>query len=248
LSVETVIGRERELSLAEEFVASASSRLSALLLEGEPGIGKTTVWREVIRYAEERGFLVLTSRAAQTEVKLSLAAVADLLEPMPRSIFDTLPDPQRRALDDIALLHADPTGAPADRRTVATAVRSTLSALSSQQPLLVAIDDTQWLDPASAATLSFALRRLTHEPIGFLASRRVGDEVALSGDALVESGFSVRTESKSLACFKSSGHPRPAHRCRSRVMCKCCWSSGSPNCLYLQKMSCLRPRRSRSRR
>jgi hypothetical protein len=118
--VTKVVGRERELSLAEEFLNSASSRLSVLILEGEPGIGKTTVWWEVIRRAEATGFLVLSCRPALTEAKLSLAAVADLLEPVPQSILETRPDPQRRALD-IALLRSDSAGATADRASAGEA-------------------------------------------------------------------------------------------------------------------------------
>ena len=78
-----------------------------LLLEGEAGIGKTTVWREVIRQAQERSFLVLSCRPAAAEAKLGLSAVADLLEPVPEAAFGTLLEPQRPALD-VALLGGRP--------------------------------------------------------------------------------------------------------------------------------------------
>jgi predicted ATPase len=176
--VANVVGRERELSLAEEFLDSAEEHFAVLVLEGEPGIGKTTVWREGIRRAEERSFLVLTCRPAETEAKLSLSALADLLEPVPEAAFSGLPKPQRRALD-VALLRTDPGNAVADRRTVATAVRSLLSELASDAPVLLAVDDVQWLDTASAATLEFVLRRLRTERIGFLASRRLSEPARL---------------------------------------------------------------------
>ena len=179
-----VIGRERELSLAEEFLDSAGAQFSVLVLDGEAGIGKTTLWREAVRRAEERGFLVLSCRPAHTEAKLSLSAVADLLEPVPETTFDVLPETQRRAVD-VALLRTDPGDAVADPRTVATAVRSILRELASDAPVLVAVDDVQWLDAASADTLSFALRRARHEQIGFLASRRVTEADPLKVDELV---------------------------------------------------------------
>jgi DNA-binding CsgD family transcriptional regulator len=182
--VAKVVGRERELSLAEKFLDSAGGHFAVLVLEGEPGIGKTTVWREVIQRAQERSFLVLTCRPAATETKLSLSAVADLLEPVPELAFDTLLEPQRRALE-VALLRADPGNTVADRRTVATAVRSLLSELASEAPILVAVDDVQWLDSASAATLEFVLRRLRGERIGFLATRRLSDQAQLRVDELV---------------------------------------------------------------
>jgi DNA-binding CsgD family transcriptional regulator len=179
-----VVGRERELSQAEEFLDAAGERFAALVLEGDPGIGKTTVWREVVRRAEERSFLVLSCRAAATEAKLGLAAVADLLEPVPDTTFDSLVEPQRRALD-VALLRADPGSAVADPRTVATAVRSVLVELASEAPVLVAVDDVQWLDSASAATLEFVLRRLRGERIGFLASRRPSEPTRLNAEQVV---------------------------------------------------------------
>jgi DNA-binding CsgD family transcriptional regulator len=181
--VANVVGRERELALAAEFLDSASDGFAVLLLEGEPGIGKTTVWREIIRRAEERRFLVLSCRPAQTEAKLGLSAVADLLESVPETTFGVLAEPQRRALD-VVLLRADPGDVAADTRTVATAVRSLLRALASETPIVVAVDDVQWLDTASAATLRFALRRLRAERIGFLASRRASDAAALKVDEL----------------------------------------------------------------
>ena len=173
-----IVGRDRELSLAEGFLDSAGERFSVLLLEGEVGIGKTTVWREVVRRAEERSFLVLSCRPAKTETKLSLSAVADLLEPVPEAAFVALPKPQRRALD-VALLRADPGKAVANQRTLVTSVRSLLGEVASEAPVLLAVDDVQWLDAASAATLDFVLRRLRAERVGFLASRRLSEPARL---------------------------------------------------------------------
>jgi len=190
--VANVVGRENELSLAEEFLDSAGERFAVLLFEGEAGIGKTTVWREIIRRAQERGHLVLSCRPAETEAKLSLSAVADLLEAVPEAAFSVLPTPQRRALD-VALFRADPGNAVAEQRTVATAVRSLLTELASQVPVLLAVDDVQWLDSASAATLEFVLRRLRAERIGFLASRRLSEPARLAVDVLVDPDVLART-------------------------------------------------------
>jgi DNA-binding CsgD family transcriptional regulator len=189
--VVNVVGRERELSLAEEFLDSAGDHVAVLVLEGEPGIGKTTVWREVIRRAQERSFLVLSCRPAATEAKLGLSAVADLLGPVPETAFRTLLDPQRRALE-VALLRADPGSVVADPRMVATAVRSLLTELASEAPVLLAVDDVQWLDSASAATLAFVLRRLRGERIGFLASRRLSEQARLKVDEFVAPEVSAR--------------------------------------------------------
>jgi DNA-binding CsgD family transcriptional regulator len=186
-----VVGRERELSLAEGFLDSAQERFSVLSLEGEAGIGKTTVWREVIRLASERGFRVLACRPAEAEANLTFSALADLLEPVPDDVFAALSDAQRRAIE-VALLRADPGKTAVDRRTVGTGVRSLLAELAAAGPLVLAVDDLQWLDTTSAATLQFALRRLGPSPIGFLVSRRALEPAPLKVDELLEPGLLTR--------------------------------------------------------
>ena len=182
--VEAVFGRTNELAVADGFLESAGRVFSVLRIEGEAGIGKTTVWREVVRRAGERGFRVLSCRPAEPETKLALSAVADLLQPVPSDAFSALPNPQRRALD-IALLRAEPGAAPLDPRTLGTALRSLLAGLSGERPLLVAIDDLQWLDPTSASVLEFALRRLGHARLGWLFAVRLPEPVRLASDTLV---------------------------------------------------------------
>src|SRR2546426_2462297 len=91
-----VVGREVELSAADDFLSAIAEGFAALALEGEPGIGKTTLWREAIRRARARGFRVLACRPAQSEAKLSFAGLGDPLGPVPADVFDALPEPQRR--------------------------------------------------------------------------------------------------------------------------------------------------------
>ena len=179
-----VFGREEELALGDAFLDSAAERLSVLRLEGEAGIGKTTVWREVVRRAAERGHLVLSCRPAETETKLALSALADLLEPVPEAPFAALPPPQREALE-IALLRARPGPEPLGPRPLATAVRSLLAGLAAERPLIVAVDDVQWLDAGSAPVLEYALRRLTDTPLGWLFGLRLPAPAGLAAEALV---------------------------------------------------------------
>src|SRR3954469_13972189 len=179
-----VVGRDAELACADAFLASAAEGPAALVIEGDAGIGKTTVWRLVVARAEERGFNVMAARPAEVETKLALGAVSDLLEGVPSEAFAVLPAPQRHALD-VALLRAEPSGGALDPRTVATAVRSLLGAMSRKRPLIVALDDVQWLDPTSAAVFAFALRRLGDLPVGWLCARRPAAPAPLPVDALV---------------------------------------------------------------
>ena len=154
-----VVGRDDALAQIERFLDEARHRYLAFVLEGEPGIGKTTVWREAVRRGEEAGFRILACRPAQAEAKLAFAALADLLRDVEADVFSELPEPQRNALDAALLRRRAETGR-IDPRAVATALASVLARLAQTSPLLVAIDDVQWLDQPSAAALSFALRRL----------------------------------------------------------------------------------------
>ena len=151
------------------FLASATSEPSALLIEGEPGIGKTTLWLAALELALDRGFRVLSARAAEAESVLAYAALADLLDGVPASAWGDLPEPQRAAVDQVLLRAED--GSATDQRAVAAAFLSVVEYLTDEGPLLVAIDDLQWIDPSSMHVVAFAARRLSG-PIGILGSVR----------------------------------------------------------------------------
>ena len=160
--VSEIVGREPERTALAGFLASGPGP-TALLLEGEAGIGKTTLLRDAL--AQVAGRRVLACRPAPIETPLSFAAVADLLEGVDLS---ALPAPQRHALE-VALLRVEGT---ADPRAIGVAV---LAVLRDAGPLVLAIDDAQWLDAASRVVLAFALRRLVDEPVLLLISSRGGE-------------------------------------------------------------------------
>ena len=164
-----VVGRDVELARVGRFLEGLSVASAALLVEGEPGIGKTTVWGAAIDAAESRGFRVLQARAAETEVQLSYAALADLVGADFEATRRALPPIQQRALAT-ALLRAEDEES-AELRTIATAFVGVLASLAETAVVLVAIDDVQWLDSASAEALSFAARRLPPR-VGLLLTRR----------------------------------------------------------------------------
>src|SRR6266446_5862550 len=94
-----VVGRDEELAAVREFLDAVERLPAALVVEGEAGIGKTTLWRAGIASAEERGYRVLSTRPAQAESQVSYAGLADLLEPVLEEALAELPPPQRRALE-----------------------------------------------------------------------------------------------------------------------------------------------------
>jgi DNA-binding CsgD family transcriptional regulator len=164
-----VVGRETELARIERFLDDLANRSLALVLEGEAGIGKTTLWSAGLAVARARHIEILACRAVESETRLAFSALADLLEAVPEAAFGALPGPQRRALD-VALLRAGPEDQPPNPRAIAVATLGVLRALAQDRPVLVAVDDLPWLDRASAAALEFALRRLDAEPVGLLAT------------------------------------------------------------------------------
>ena len=173
-----VWGRESELTVATRVLETGITDPVALFLTGEEGVGKTTLWEAVLSQAEKRGFRVLSTRPVESEATLAFAAVADLL----RDHFDeaalSLPLPQRRALD-AALLRGDREGLP-DPRAVAFGFYGSLLALGHSTPLIIGVDDVQWLDAPSARMLAFALRRLERGPFGVVAALRRSPDAEVS--------------------------------------------------------------------
>jgi DNA-binding CsgD family transcriptional regulator len=167
----TVVGREPELAALRSFLGEVD-RPASLFLGGEAGIGKTTVWQAAVADARQRSFQVLSSRPAGSELQLSFASLGDLLAVALSDVEDELPAPQLRALR-IAMLLDDPGRSPPDRRAIGLGILGVLRRLSLRSPVLVAIDDAQWLDRPTAGALHFALRRLVQEPIALLVAARM---------------------------------------------------------------------------
>ena len=175
-----IVGRDAELGALDGFLGrEAAPGAAALVLEGEAGIGKSTLWLAGVEAARERGLRVLSSRPAEVELGVAHAGLGDLLEDALPDVLRELPAPRRRALE-IALLVRDDADEPVDFRTLAVAVRTVLQLLAEREPVLVAIDDVQWLDQSSVSALAFALRRLTETDIRILLARRLGDGTAVS--------------------------------------------------------------------
>jgi DNA-binding CsgD family transcriptional regulator len=129
------------------------------------------LWREGIALARERGFRVLACEPTQTETPLAFAGLGDLLDELPLETLRRLPPPQRNALE-VSLLLAEPSEGAVDQHAVALAVLALIRTVVRETPILIAIDDVQWLDSSSTRVLSFALRRVHEGPVGLLVTRR----------------------------------------------------------------------------
>ena len=175
-----MVSREPQASAIADFLSAIVAAPAALVMEGEPGIGKTTLWLEAVERAKAEGFHVMAASPVAAESVLAYASLADMLHGVDAAVLTELPGAQRAALDRV-LLPADAESAPADQRAVAAGLLSVISAVAERSKVLVAVDDIQWLDSSSRLVVAFAARRLTG-PVGLLATVRTGDsESAIHG-------------------------------------------------------------------
>jgi DNA-binding CsgD family transcriptional regulator len=178
-----IVGRENELDSLRDFVARSSEGFTALVLEAEAGMGKTMLWRGAVEHAEKTGVLVLQAQPVESETTLSYTGIGDLLEPVLDVVLGVLPAVQRRALSR-ALALEEGEDASLEPRALRVALMNALRSLAQERPVLIAIDDSQWLDYASSAGLAYGVRRFRGERVGLLLSRRSGLESVLLDELL----------------------------------------------------------------
>jgi DNA-binding CsgD family transcriptional regulator len=169
-----IVGRDQELATIREFVDTADASCFALVLLGEPGIGKSALWLAGVDYAAAQDVRVLVSRPAEPERSLAYLGIGDLFEHVLDDVLPRLSPPRRRALEGALLVEDD---ASIDSRALGLAVRDGLTVLAEQHPTVVAIDDVQWFDAASAYAMAFALRRLDASRLRLLLARRTADDL-----------------------------------------------------------------------
>ena len=169
------IGRDAELGVLEAFLAGLASAPAVLVLAGVAGAGKTTLLRAGLERAAGLGYTVLRTVPSQSDMRLAFAGLADLLGARLDAVLPELPVPQRRALG-AALLIEDAPPVPPEPRVIAAAFRTALLVLAASAPVLVVIDDVQWLDAPTGSAVGFALRRLEAERVGLLCAQRTSEQ------------------------------------------------------------------------
>ena len=182
-----VVGREHELAAVADFLDRVESGPHALVLAGEPGIGKTVLWERCVALSVKRGHHVLTHRGAEAEAAFSFAGLSELLGPLFDDLSPLLAAPRRRALA-VALLLAEPGDERPDAHAIGLAVLDALRGLSDGRAVVVALDDVQWLDSASAGVLEVAFRRLRDEPVGLLVTLRRDSAAPLELERMLPEG------------------------------------------------------------
>jgi len=206
-----IVGRDREQELIAAAIAGARDETTILTIDGDAGSGKTTLLDASMLVALDAGATLLRCAPTEAEVALPYAALSDLLAPI--TDLDGLDDPLRHAIERALLRStsapvAAPVAAavdvaPLDARTVGQALARLLELVSTSAIAVLVVDDVQWLDPASAAALAFAARRLPPAGIAVLAGHRRGTggptlpgdvlELPALSDASIESIVGERT-------------------------------------------------------
>ncbi|MGW2373911.1 AAA family ATPase [Kitasatospora sp. NPDC001683] len=162
-----LVGRDRDL---DRIHAILTRDTGALLVSGQPGIGKSAVLEAVAVATAAAGTRVLRAAGAEFEADISYAALNQLALPL-RDAFDRLSPHHREALDVALGLGA---GAPPERFVVCNAALALLRSAAVETPLLLTVDDLPWVDRASAAVFGFIARRLAGERVRFLGATRTG--------------------------------------------------------------------------
>src|SRR6476646_10064453 len=217
-----LLGRQRECQALDrllEAVRGGQSR--ALVVRGEPGVGKTALLQYAIDSASE--LRVVRASGVESEMELAFAGLQQLCAPFADRL-ERLPGPQRDALGTALGLR---NGDAPDRFAVGLAVLSLLSDVAGGRPLICVVDDAQWLDQASAQALAFVARHLAAGPVGLVFAMRPPEgEQDLTG--LAEARIGALADGDARALLESVVIGPLDQRVRDRVVAE---TRGNPQAL-----------------
>jgi DNA-binding CsgD family transcriptional regulator len=207
------LGRGQEQALLTSLLDEVADRGQALVLRGEPGIGKSRLLSEAAREARVRGMTVLTAMGVQSEAHLPFAGLHQLLRPI-RDRAAELPPVQRDALD--AAFGLTNEAAPEHYR-IAMAALDLVSDVANDAPLLLVVEDAHWLDPPTADVLAFVARRIESDPVVLLAATRDGYPSALADAGLPEHRLAGLDDAAAAALLDAAAPGLPI-TARNRVL------------------------------
>jgi DNA-binding CsgD family transcriptional regulator len=203
-----MVGRDAERARIRALLEAARrGRTGVLVLVGEPGIGKTALMEDA--FLATAGMLVLSQTGVESESTLAFAGLFALLRPL-LDLLPRLDEPQARSLR-VALALSD--GDEPDLLAVNAGTLGLLAEAAAERPVLVAVDDAQWLDRPSADAIGFAARRLRGEELAFLIARRAHEDTPFeTGFEHLELGPLRREDAQALLSHRSEPVPADAAR------------------------------------
>jgi DNA-binding CsgD family transcriptional regulator len=178
----SLVGRDRELAVLSAMIDQIGDHGGSILVLGEAGVGKSSLLAATAEYGRAAGLQILEATGVETEAQLPFAGLHQLLRPVLGSLTQ-LPDVQRYAIE--AALGADAV-APTERFMIALAVLNLLTDAAARTPVLVLLDDLQWLDQPTQEVLAFVARRISADPIVLAAAARSGGDAPLVAVGLAE--------------------------------------------------------------
>lgn len=193
-------GRDHEIQLIETALAGLPDRGAALVVHGEPGIGKSFLLDEAAKRAEMSGAVVLRTTGVDSEADLPFAGLHQIVVPI-LDAAHALPEPQRLALLTVFGMAESPVDDP---HLVALATLGLLAEAAAEKPLAVLVDDAQWLDQSTSDVLAFVARRLESDPIVLIAMMRPVARHPLLGAGLPEVALSGLDEHASTALLRTA--------------------------------------------
>ena len=162
--------RAEEISLVERIIAVPAAGVKAVVVVGEPGIGKSSLWVHGVVSARRAGFRVLAATCVEAESDMPYAALEDLLVELLDEHEAELPGPQREALH--GAFRRGHTEIATDPRTVAAGLVTLLRHALTSGPVVIAVDDVHWLDADTHTCLAYAVRRLADRQLVLLMAAR----------------------------------------------------------------------------
>jgi predicted ATPase len=177
----TLVGRDKEVAVLAEILEDLPQRGAAVVLRGETGVGKSSLLSVAARHAADAGRAVLWVTGVESEAQVPFSGLHRLLRPILPEV-DALPRRQREALLS-AFGMAEPAAEP---YLVSYAALELVAERAAEVPLVLVVDDVQWLDPPSASALAFLARRIEYEPVAALFALRDGFDSPLADGSIPE--------------------------------------------------------------
>ncbi|MFF4833116.1 ATP-binding protein [Streptomyces sp. NPDC001315] len=186
MSDQELFGRAKELATLDALVDGLPKEGGALVVRGAPGIGKSALLARAARQAERLGTTVITASGVEAETRLPFAGLYQLTRTMLGRVPDLPPVQAEAMLGAFGMAEPSPAGGAPQSFMIALATLNLLSEEAGQAPVLLVVDDAQWLDSPTLDVLAFIARRLGAEPLGMLVGVRDGHTTCLDALALPE--------------------------------------------------------------
>jgi len=182
LATSALIGRDSELRILTGLIDQVADGGAAIVLLGDPGIGKTSLLRAAADRGRAAGHEVLAATGIQAEAHLPFAGLHHLLRPVLGDV-DRLPATQQEALSTAFGVSEGP---PPQPFMIALATLNLLAGVAADRPVLVLVDDVQWLDQPTQDVLTFVARRVSSDPVVVIGVVRRGHDIAFAAAGLPE--------------------------------------------------------------